>query len=46
MGCLSANHLKKNSSADVWSVLFVLVYKEGSQGYKFIETQKVLKIKY
>ena len=33
MECLLFDHLKKNSSADVWSILFILVYKEGLQGY-------------
>ena len=36
---------KKNGFADAWPVLFVLVYKEGLQGYKFMETQKGTKNK-
>ena len=38
--------MKKNGSVNAWPVLFVLAYKEGLQGYKLMETQKELKIKY
>ena len=38
--------LNKNCSVDAWPVLFVLAYKKGLQGYKLMETQEVLKMKY
>ena len=38
--------VKETTSVDVLPVLFILTYKEGLQGYKFMETQKVLEIKY
>ena len=38
--------VKETTLVDVLPVLFILTYKEGLQGYKFMETQKVLEIKY
>ena len=48
MRFLSLEYLlvKETTSVDVLPVLFILAYKEGLQGYKLMETQKALKMKY